>query len=424
MANRIVIGTQWGDEGKAKVIDYLTQQSDIVVRFQGGANAGHTVIVDDKKYVFHLLPAGILYPDKICVIGDGLVVDPEALIKEIHLINKDGVSVEGRLFISGRAHLVMPYHKELDMARENSSGKRKIGTTGRGIGPAYADKASRTGIRVSDLFAPEQFKEKVEANLFEKNALFKNLYHVEPLSAKAICEQYFEWADMLKGYVTDTSVLLNKNIRDGKNILFEGAQGTFLDINHGTYPFVTSSNTIAGAACTGAGIGPSRIDEVIGVVKAYTTRVGNGPFPTEFEEDIGKKIREEGNEYGATTGRPRRCGWLDAVMLRKAVELNGLDTIVVTKLDVLDKIESINVAIAYELNGKRIETFPDSVEELETVKPVYETLKGWQTQTSKCKSYKELPPQAKVYVERIQALTGTRIGWISVGPERKQTLLL
>ena len=422
MPNRIVLGAQWGDEGKAKIIDYLTEKSDAVVRFQGGANAGHTVVVDDKKYIFHLMPSGILYENKICVVGNGVVLDLEELFKEIEFIKKEGINVNSRLYVSNRAHIVMPYHKEMDRIREKNLGAGKIGTTGRGIGPAYSDKVSRVGIRVIDLLSPETLKEKVEKSLFEKNFLFEHVYNEKPMDADKICREYLELAEKLKPYVAETSALLNKFISEGKSILFEGAQGTFLDIDHGTYPFVTSSNTVSGNACSGAGIGPKRIHEVIGVVKAYITRVGNGVFPTEAETETAEQIRKIGGEFGATTGRPRRCGWLDAVMLKTAVEINGIDSIALTKLDVLDSFETIKIAIGYTVNGKRVDYFPASLDDLAKAEPIYETLPGWKSTTSQCTKFSELPENAKKYINRIKDLTDADIKFVSVGPQRCQTI--
>lgn len=419
MPNRIVIGAQWGDEGKAKIVDYLTRQSDVVVRFQGGANAGHTVVVDDKKFIFHLLPSGVLYADKTCVIGNGVVLDIEELLREMEAVTKEGITLNGRLLVSSRAHLVMPYHKELDRVREQ---KEKIGTTGRGIGPAYADKAARLGIRVADLLAPSLLREKIKASLFEKNILFEKAYGAKALDGEAICKSYLAISEKVRPLIADTSVFLAQAMHEGKSVLFEGAQGTFLDIDHGTFPFVTSSNTVAGGACCGAGVGPRRISEVIGVVKAYTTRVGNGPFPTELETEAAEQIREIGGEYGATTGRPRRCGWLDAVMLKMAVEVNSIDSLAVTKLDVLESLDEIKVAIAYRLDGQMIHHFPASLEETERAEPIYENLPGWKQPIGSCKRFEDLPQKAKNYLSCISMLAGAKISVVSVGPRRDQTI--
>ena len=421
MPNRVVVGTQWGDEGKAKIVDFLTSFSEVVIRFQGGANAGHTVIADGKKFIFHLIPAGILHPDKICVIGNGVVLDPEQLIKEIAELKEKGVSVRGRLFISRRASLVMPYHKSLDQLKEKKLAGGKIGTTGRGIGPAYIDKVARCGIRLGDLFAPAGLKDLIERNLGEKNELLAKIYGEKPFDAVEMTRQYAEYGRALSEYAADASALLMDAIRKGKSLLFEGAQGTILDVDHGTYPFVTSSNTVSAAACTGSGVGPTVIDEVIGVVKAYTTRVGNGPFPTEMEGPLGDRVRKIGDEFGATTGRPRRCGWFDMVVLKNAVNLNGLSSIAVTKLDVLDTLESINVCVAYDVDGKRLTGFPDTIAELDRVKPVYETLEGWKQKTGGIRKYGDLPDKAKRYLEYLSRLAGVPISIVSVGPDREET---
>lgn len=421
MANRVVIGTQWGDEGKAKIVDFLTRFSDYVIRFQGGANAGHTVIADGRKFIFHLIPAGIMHSDKICVIGNGVVLDPAQLIREISELKEKGISVQGRLFISRRAGLVMPYHKTLDQLKEAKLGGGKIGTTGRGIGPAYMDKVARSGIRLGDLFDARELKELLVRNLEEKNEILQKLYGDKPLDAEAIAREYGEYGEKLAEYATDTSVLLNRAIREGKSLLFEGAQGTILDVDHGTYPFVTSSNTVSAAACTGSGVGPTAIDEVIGVVKAYTTRVGNGPFPTELDQAMGDKVREMGGEFGATTGRPRRCGWFDMVVLRNAIRLNGLSSMAVTKLDVLDTMDSIKVCTAYRLDGKRVEEFPDSIAALNRAEPVYEDLPGWKSKTGGIRCFEDLPSRAKAYLRFLSEKAGIPISIVSVGPDREET---
>jgi adenylosuccinate synthase len=381
-------------------------------------------VVNDKKYIFHLLPAGILYPDKLCVIGNGVVFDPEEFFNEIEAVTKEGIPVKDRLFVSDRAHVVLPYHKALDLLREKRRGKGKIGTTGRGIGPAYADKVSRVGVRVADLLCPETLEVKLTEAIAEKKILFAGGGADESFDQDiaAIMKSCLIIGKRLQPYICDTSLLCNEKMREGKHLLFEGAQGTYLDIDHGTYPFVTSSNTVAGAACAGSGIGPSRIDEVYGVVKAYTTRVGSGPFPTEFDATTGDKIRELGGEFGATTGRPRRCGWLDAVMLRRSVDLNGLDALVITKLDVLDTLDSIKVAVAYKLRGKEISCFPATNEDVEKLEPVYETFPGWKSSTTQCKRYADLPENAKKYVSTISRLVGAKVAIVSVGPDRTQTL--
>jgi len=423
MANRVVVGSQWGDEGKAKIVDFLTEYADLVIRFQGGANAGHTVIVDGKKFIFHLIPAGIMSPGKTCVIGNGVVFEPAQFITELEEMRNQGIYYEGRIFISKRASVVMPYHKFMDQLRETRRGAGKIGTTGRGIGPAYADKAARTGIRIGDLLSPVDLKDKIEASLDEKNELLVKVYNEKPFDAAALTEEFLRFGETLRPYAIDSSTFINKAIKDGKRLLFEGAQGTVLDIDHGTYPFVTSSNTIAAAACTGSGIGPTKIDEVIGVSKAYTTRVGNGPFPTEFDPELGERIRKIGGEFGATTGRPRRCGWFDAVILRKAAMLNGLDSMAITKLDVLDTLEQIKICTAYKIDGKVTDEFPDSIAELERVEPIYEIVDGWKEDTTQIKDLDRLPAKARDYLKRLSNLVGCSISIVSVGPDRHQTML-
>jgi adenylosuccinate synthase len=425
MANAIVVGTQWGDEGKAKVIDYLTERSDVIIRFHGGANAGHTVIAGNEKFVFHLVPSGIMYPDKTCIVGNGVVLDMEQFIKEIDDLQQKGISVNGRLFVSDLAHLVMPYHKILDTAQESFMGSGKIGTTGRGIGPAYSDKASRTGIRTGDLLEWDRFVALAKANYEVKKQLLV-MYGV-PLKAgfESMVEVFRAQRQRLLPFLKDTADYLFNAIRHGKRLLFEGAQGTFLDIDHGTYPFVTSSNTIAGAACIGAGVGPGDIDHVIGIVKAYTTRVGNGPFPTEQNNEIGESLRKMGGEYGATTGRPRRCGWFDSVLLRKAVQLNGLTRLALTKLDVLNNFKEILVCTHYEINGKKVETFPTNPKDFDNAQPVYEVLPGWSSDLSGCRRFSDLPSAAIGYIERLRKLCyDLPLLLISLGPDRKQTLEL
>jgi adenylosuccinate synthase len=422
MSNRVIVGCQWGDEGKAKVVDYLTEYTDLVIRFQGGANAGHTVIVGDRKFIFHLIPAGIMHEKKICVVGNGVVFEPAQFIQELKDLSLQGIRYDGRIFISKRASLVMPYHKLLDQAREKAKGAGKIGTTGRGIGPAYADKVSRVGIRVIDLLSPKDLREKIISNLAEKNELLVKIYSEKPFDPEQMIREYLGYGETLKGYIADTSSLLNRALKEGKRLLFEGAQGTVLDIDHGTYPFVTSSNTIAAAACTGTGIGPTKIDEVIGVVKAYTTRVGNGPFPTEFDEAMGERVRKIGNEFGATTVRPRRCGWFDAVIVKRSADLNGLGSMAITKLDVLDSLDRIKICTAYKLDGKKLTEFPDSIDELDRVEPVYEEVPGWQSKTAEIRDYGKLPANAKDYLERLSDLVEVPISMVSVGPDRSQTI--
>jgi adenylosuccinate synthase len=425
MANAIVVGTQWGDEGKAKVIDYLTLRSDIIIRYHGGANAGHTVIVADEKFVFHLVPSGIMYPEKVCIVGNGVVLDIEQFLNEVEDLRRKNISVDDRLFVSDLAHLVLPYHKVLDASSETQMGNKKIGTTGRGIGPAYADKVSRTGLRAGDLRNWDRFVAQMKVN-FDFKKQIVGLYH-QPfdLNFEDIVEQYRTLRDKISPFLMDTSDYLFNAVRGGKKLLFEGAQGTFLDIDHGTYPFVTSSNTIAGSACTGAGIGPTFIDHVIGIVKAYTTRVGNGPFPTEQENETGEAIRSFGGEFGATTGRPRRCGWFDSVLLRKSVQLNGITRLALTKLDVLSKLSEISLCTHYEIGGKKIDNFPTNPMDFENAVPIYETMPGWQADLSGCSRLSDLPSRAQKYVERLKKLCyDLPLLLISLGPERSQTIEL
>jgi len=422
MSVKIVVGSQWGDEAKAKIVDYLAVDADYVVRFQGGANAGHTVIVDGNEFIFHLIPAGIMYPDKICVIGNGVVLDPTALMDEIEELRKRGIDVEGRLFISQKAHLVMPYHKMLDRATEKHKGKNSIGTTGRGIGPAYRDKAARVGIRIVDLLNRDVFAAKLENNIREANEFLTKIYGYEPLDIDEIVDAYIEFDQKIDPYVTDISILLNDAVKAGRNILFEGAQGALLDIDHGTYPYVTSSNTIAGAACIGTGIGPTCIDEVIGVMKAYTTRVGNGPFPTELEGDFAQTIREIGGEYGATTGRPRRCGWFDGIIAKYATRINGLSSLAITKLDVLDTLPEIKICIGYRYGDRILTNFPVDCNVLEAIEPVYETHPGWRESTKETRRFEDLPENARAYLSRISELVDTPITYVSVGSDREQTI--
>ena len=423
MSTKIALGAQWGDEGKAKVVDYLTLDSDIVVRYQGGANAGHTVKVGDMEFVFHMIPSGIMHQDKICVIGNGVVVDPQALLDEIDDLHTKGFSCEGRLKVSQSAHLVLPYHKLLDRAGEESKGGVTIGTTGRGIGPAYRDKVERThGIRVMDLFDARRLTEKLRAAVDVKNEIIKKIYNLEPLEFAPIIDSYASYAERLRPFVSDISIFLNEAIDSGKNVLFEGAQGTLLDVDHGTYPYVTSSNTTAGAACTGSGVGPTRIEEVIGVTKSYTTRVGNGPFPTEMVGEDGDHLRKLGNEFGATTGRARRCGWFDVPILRSAKRLNGLTSIALTRLDTLDTMERLKVCTSYEYKGERLDQFPSDLEILADCQPIYEEIEGWRSSTAHIRSYQELPSLARDYVELLVERIGLPASLISVGPERHATI--
>lgn len=424
MSNAVIVGAQWGDEGKAKVIDYLTERSDIVIRFQGGANAGHTVIANGKKFIFHLVPSGIMYPDKVCIVGNGVVFDAEQFLREVDELTEFGISVENRLFISDVAHLVLPYHKAHDAACEFSMGKSKIGTTGRGIGPAYADKVSRTGIRIGDLVSFETFLQKLQTGFNSHRSIITSVYKAEfTLEFDAIAEKFAALRERLLPYITDTAHYLYTAHKKGKKLLFEGAQGTFLDIDHGTYPFVTSSNTISGGACCGSGIGPSLVNDVIGIVKTYTTRVGNGPFPTELHDATGEMLRAEGGEFGATTGRPRRCGWFDSVMVRKSVELNGLTRLALTKLDVLNKLDEIKICTHYDINGTTTADYPSDVMLVERAVPVYETMPGWKCDISKCTSFDALPEAAKKYVYRLRELCyDIPVLMVSVGADRSETI--
>ncbi|HWX18682.1 MAG TPA: adenylosuccinate synthase [Candidatus Binatia bacterium] len=422
MANTILVGAQWGDEGKGKIIDVLTEQTDVVVRTQGGNNAGHTVHIKGQKYILHLVPSGILRKRKLCVIGNGVVVDPISLVGEIEGLCKLGIKIDGNLFLSETAHLVFPYHRELDAQRETLKGKNKIGTTKRGIGPAYGDKAARTGLRVIDLVNPERFRQQLEFKLKENNEILK-AFGAEPLSFKKVHAEYRAAGDYLKPFVANTVILLHEAVRRGDNILFEGAQGTFLDIDHGTYPFVTSSNTTAGGACTGSGIPPHRMDRVVGVMKAYTTRVGEGPLPTENAE-IADMLHAMGREFGATTGRPRRCGWFDSVATRHACMVNGIDELAVTNIDGLDSVETLKVCIGYRDGSKRYDYVPNDIEALSRCTPVYAEFPGWRTPTHEARKWKDLPPKTRSYLKAIAELTGAKLVIASVGPGREQTIFV
>ena len=422
--NLVVVGTQWGDEGKGKIIDILAERADIIARFQGGANAGHTVVVGEEEFVFHLIPSGILRAGKQCVIGNGVVIDLKALIEEMDYLKGKGVKIEGNLFISENAHLTMPYHKILDQIMDKRRGKGKLGTTGRGIGTTYSDKSARVGIRMIDLLNKETFQQKLEINLEEKNYLLEKFYNRERISKEGILEEYLLYTEKIKDCVTNTSALINQAIDEGKNILFEGAQGTLLDIDFGTYPYVTASNPIAGAVCTGLGIGPTKIESVMGVAKAYTTRVGEGPFPTQFSPEFENGMRLRGKEYGATTGRPRRCGWFDAVVVRHAVRVNGLSNLAITKLDVLDNLEKIKICVGYKYQGGVLEDFPALLKVAQQCEPVYEEMEGWTDDISHIKDYQRLPEKAKRYLERLTELLNTEISLVSVGPKREQTIIL
>ena len=422
MANTILVGAQWGDEGKGKIIDYLTENAEIVVRSQGGNNAGHTVIIGDEKYVLHLLPSGILRKDKVCVIGNGVVIDPVHLVDEITRLRARNISVKGRLLISDCAHIVFPYHRTIDEQRERIKGKSKIGTTKRGIGPCYGDKVERTGLRMGDLCDIKRFREKLKIRVTENNRVLK-AYGASPLRFEPLFKAYAEAAKVLVPFITNTVVYLHNAMESKKNILFEGAQGSFLDLDHGTYPYVTSSNTTSGGACTGTGVPPHRIDRVMGVMKAYTTRVGEGPFPTE-DDEISDMLHDMGREFGSTTGRARRCGWFDAVAARYAAIINGIDDIAVTNLDGLDKLKKIKICVAYRLNGRRITVPPSDVSDLEKCKPVYIEMPGWNTDISKTVSYKKLPVQTKNYLKKMTELLGARLVIASTGAAREQTMVV
>ena len=413
--NIVVVGTQWGDEGKGRVIDLLARKVDAVVRYQGGSNAGHTVVVDGEKFVFHLIPSGILHPGKKAIIANGVVIDPEQLLKEIKDLKERGIPVEKNLYISANAHVVMPYHKDVEKWEESLRGKGKIGTTGRGIGPAYVDKVARRGIRMGDLLERKTLEEKLNLNL----KIYGNLLGFS-YSKEEILEKFLEFGKKLRKYITDTSLLIYRLMEEGKDILFEGAQGTLLDIDHGTYPYVTSSNASAAGVCTGCGVSPRSITKVIGVAKAYTTRVGEGPFPTELKDEIGTLLQERGNEYGATTGRPRRCGWFDGVALRYATRINGLDELILTKLDILDKLDKVKICVAYRYKGKVIQDFPNRFVMWRECEPVYEEMDGWKEDTSKVTSYKDLPDAARKYIKKIEEIGKVPIRLLSVGPQREE----
>jgi adenylosuccinate synthase len=424
VANIVIVGTQWGDEGKGKIVDLLAEYADIVVRFQGGNNAGHTMVVAGEQFISHLIPSGILQ-GKTCLIGNGLVVDPEVLIQEIDYLTEKGVDCgPSNLMISERAQVIMPFHKQIDIGREKKKGHAKIGTTGRGIGPAYEDKASRNGIRFVDLINPEDFKEKLTNILPEKNFYLENFLNEPVLDVDAILGDYNKLAGRLAPYVSNVSVYLADNIKHGRQVLFEGAQGTHLDIDHGTYPFVTSSNTVAANACCGSGVGPGAISGVIGIVKAYTTRVGAGPFLSELFDDTGDYIQSKGAEFGATTGRRRRCGWLDTVILNNAVRLNGITGLAITKLDVLGGLKELKICTAYQSQGDRIDAFPANLKLMAKCEPVYETMPGWDEDISQIRQYDDLPKNVKEYLAKIEALCNTPIQIISVGPDREQTIIL
>ncbi len=423
MSNVVVVGVQWGDEGKGKFVDLLSREIDYVVRFQGGNNAGHTVIADGRKSALHLVPSGILHKGKICLIGNGVVLDPLVFMQELDTLTAQGVDVSpARLKVSAKTHLIMPYHRLLDQAREKASADNRIGTTGRGIGPCYEDKAARTGVRAADMADPAVLRARISAALREKNVLFSTLYGLEPMDAEAVFNEMLGLAPRFVPYITDVSSELEYARANGKSVLFEGAQGVHLDIDHGTYPFVTSSSTVSGNAAAGSGIGPNQLDRIIGILKAYTTRVGEGPFPTELRDATGDLLRERGGEFGVTTGRPRRCGWQDVVILRESVRLNGLTDLALTKLDVLSGLKEIRLCVAYTCNGKQLARPPQESAAMILARPVYETMPGWEEDISACKTWDELPTAAKAYVERLEQLSGVPVSMISVGPDRNQTI--
>ncbi|NJN23342.1 MAG: adenylosuccinate synthase [Acaryochloridaceae cyanobacterium RL_2_7] len=422
MANVVVIGAQWGDEGKGKITDLLSRSADVVVRYQGGVNAGHTVVVNDQTFKLHLIPSGILYPQTECIIGSGTVIDPEVLIQELDTIEKLGVSTQN-LFISAAAHVTMPYHRLIDQAEEERRGENKIGTTGRGIGPTYADKSERTGIRILDLMS-DDMEAQISWAVQQKNMVLEKLYGLAPLDPQDVIKQYKGFAERLRSHVVDGSLNIYDAVQSRRNILFEGAQGTLLDLDHGTYPYVTSSNPVAGGACVGTGVGPTMIDRVIGVAKAYTTRVGEGPFPTELTEKVGQTLGSRGAEFGTTTGRQRRCGWFDAVIGRYAVRINGMDCMAITKLDVLDTLDEIKVCVAYDIDGEECRDFPTSSRKLAHCKPIYKTMPGWNCSTEECRNLEDLPKEALNYLEFLAKLMEVPIAIVSLGAARDQTIIV
>ncbi len=423
MTSVVVVGTQWGDEGKGKITDFLSQDAEVIARYQGGDNAGHTIVIDGKKFKLHLIPSGIFFPEKISVIGNGVVINPKSLVTELDYLHQEGVKTDS-LRISDRAHVILPYHIKLDQLQEAAKGDNKIGTTNKGIGPAYMDKAARVGIRIADLLDKDIFAQRLKANLAEKNRLFEKMYECQPLVFDEIFEEYYQYGQTIKDYVTDTSVILNDALDAGKRVLFEGAQGVMLDIDQGTYPFVTSSNPVAGGVTIGSGVGPSKINKVVGVCKAYTSRVGDGPFPTELNDETGNRIREVGHEYGTTTGRPRRVGWFDSVVMRHSRRVSGITNLSLNSIDVLSGLPTVKICVAYDLDGKRIDHYPASLEQLKRCQPIYEELPGWQEDITGCRSLDELPEAARNYVRRVGELVGVRISTFSVGPDRDQTNIL
>ncbi|AYW46319.1 adenylosuccinate synthase [Tetragenococcus koreensis] len=423
MSSVVIVGTQWGDEGKGKITDFLSENAEVIARYQGGDNAGHTIKFDDVTYKLHLIPSGIFYKEKISVIGNGVVVNPKSLVEELNYLKEHGVSTEN-LRISDRAHVILPYHIKLDQLQEDAKGADKIGTTIKGIGPAYMDKAARVGIRIADLLDKDIFSERLKVNLADKNRQFERMYDDQALAFEDIFEEFYEYGQQIKQYVADTSVILNDALDRGKRVLFEGAQGVMLDIDQGTYPFVTSSNPVAGGVTIGSGVGPSKIDKVVGVCKAYTSRVGDGPFPTELFDEVGDQIREVGREYGTTTGRPRRVGWFDSVVMRHSRRVSGITNLALNCIDVLSGLDTVKICTAYELDGKLIYHYPASLKELNRCKPVYEELPGWSEDVTNCKTLEELPENARNYLRRISELVGVRISTFSVGPDRNQTNIL
>lgn len=423
MSSVVIVGSQWGDEGKGKMTDYLSQDADVVVRSQGGNNAGHTIAFDGKKFALRLVPSGIFGKDKLAVIGNGVVINPPALLKELHYLQDNGIDISG-LRISSRSHVTFPYHILLDKCQEAAKGDHKVGTTKNGIGPTYMDKVSRVGIRMSDLLEKDTFKVKLQRNLAEKNELFTKLYHVDPISFDDIFESYYEYGQELKKYVTDTSRIVNDALDQGKKVLFEGAQGVMLDVDQGTYPYVTASNPIAGGVCTGVGVGPNKIDTVVGICKAYSTRVGAGPFPTELTDEIGDRIRETGHEYGTVTGRPRRIGWFDSVAMRHARRVSGLSCLSLNLLDVLTGLKTVKICTSYKLDGKQIDYYPASLKELDRCEPVYEELPGWDEDITGVKRFEDLPINAQNYLKRVSELSETPLATVSVGADRIQTIIV
>lgn len=423
MSSVVVVGTQWGDEGKGKITDYLSENAEVIARYQGGNNAGHTIVFNGKKYKLHLIPSGIFYKEKTCVIGNGMVVDPKALVEEMQYLHGESVSTDN-LRISNRAHVILPYHLKLDIVEEESKGSNKIGTTKKGIGPAYMDKAARVGIRIADLLEPDTFREKLERNLKEKNRLLEKVYEVEGFAIEDIFEEYLAYGKEIERYVCDTSVVLNDAIDDGRRVLFEGAQGVMLDIDQGTYPFVTSSNPVAGGVTIGSGVGPTKINHVVGVAKAYTTRVGDGPFPTELLNQTGDRIREIGNEYGTTTGRPRRVGWFDSVVVRHARRVSGITDLSLNSLDVLTGLDTVKICVAYKYKDKVIEEYPASLKVLSQCEAIYEEMPGWNEDITSVQRLEDLPENARHYLERISQLTNIPLSIFSVGPDREQTNIL